>query len=398
MSLVFVLIIVVVIVLAGGLIYWFLQRKKNSEASDSEASNALEATATSIRPRNGNGKEVDWFVVFKLPNHSKNCANSQQSCSNICACSGCNKPSNCSVWNSRGAAGDRATGECYFYADSDHPTLRYYTDLGFGCLSDDNSPLQQTISQLKNGKWALWNDQGLDSSCGSPHAHSKGAISYNSRGGFILNVSSPHWPNDDLQPLGCQTRNNAEYAQHVFCFSVSEKSAENWLQSAANASLCITGSSFLQTGPFPGGETPEPFIINTLAGIPITIMFKGSKDYYLPWSLVSETLKTGILVASWTSDSPGSASGWGDAPRYNNGHEPLSQILDVSTPHGCFKTLYSYNHAKWAISNTGNWVIFGSMNQQNSQAGRGGDFYAFQNPDLWASLKGFIANSTPRNT
>lgn len=352
------------------------------------------AESSQIRPKNGLGKSVDWFVVFKLPNKSKNCSNSLGDCSQNCTCA-CSpsgfSSSNCDLKDDK-----RASGECYFYADSEDSTLRYYTDLNFGCLSEGNNPLSMTMNQLKLGKWALWNDQGVSSSCSAPHAHSKGAVCYNEQGGFILNTSSPHWPNSDLQTLGCQKIDNSEYAQHIFCFSASSNSIEKWLNAANNASLCITESSFMNKGSLPGGNTPQPFIINTLGMTAITVMMKGSSDYYLPWSLVSETLKKGIKIASWTSESNADSSGWGDASRYNNSSESLTQVLDINTPNGCFKSLYSYSHSKWAISDTGDWVIFGSMNMQNSQAGRGGDFYAFENPSLWKSLNSFISNTKSR--
>lgn len=386
--------IISLIAFLGIVIYLILQKKDNEQKNGSlsgiipqrDIANSL------IRPKDGMGKSVDWFLVFKLPNKSKNCANSLGSCQN-CDCSCSFSGSDCDFKDS---SGNRATGECYFYADSNNPSLKYYKDLNFGCLSETNNPLSQTMNQLKSGKWALWNDQGVSTSCSAPHAHSKGAVCYNEQGGFVLNTSSPHWPNSDLQTLGCQQTDNTEYAQHIFCFSASSNSIEKWLSAANNASLCITESSFLGKGPLPGGNTPTPFILNTLGGVPITVMMKGSQDKYSPWSLVSETLKTGIEVASWTSASDSGASGWGDAPKYNNGSQPLDQILDVNTPNGCFKSLYSYSHSKWGISKNGDWVIFGSMNMQNSQAGRGGDFYAFESPELWKSLKSFVSNTKSR--
>lgn len=389
------LVLIIVILFIGAVALYVIQNRKKDQIWEAPTPDAvpLAKPCTNIMPRNGKGEAVDWFVVFKLPNHSKNCHNGKGSCADLCTTCECSQPSeNCDFWNTgKSASGDRSSGECYYYADSTHPELTYYADLGYGCLSDSSSPLSQTMAQLTCAdKWALWNDQGVTKSCSAPYAHSKGAIAFSSTGGFLLNTSTPHWPNADGQPLGCQKTSNTEYAQHMFCFSLTPSDATQWLKSAPNAGLCITESSFLPTKPFHGGNTPDVLKLKTKAGVPIQVIFKGTEDYYLPWSVVSGKLDgVNLKVASWTSDKTSGTSGWGDAPVFP-GSGKLSQIVDVQTDKGCFPALYSFSHSKWGISDSGDWVIMGSMNMQNSQAKRGGDFYAFQNPTLWKSFNKII--------
>lgn len=378
------IVITLVILLVVLITVYIVRRVTDHEQPQTSKLQAVQASSTAIRPKDGSGKSVDWFVVFKMP--AKVCTAGITDC-DTCdkGCSGCPN-SKCPNWTAK-----RAGGECYYYADNNNPSLQYYTDLGYGCLNEPNNPLSHTMSQinLKGSNYILWNDQGVTKSCSGPKAHSKGAVCYNAQGGFVLNTSTPHWPNADGLPVGCQEVDNSSYAQHMFCFSLSASGIQKWMAGAQTAGLCVTESNVVPVKNFPVTDTMPPVVLKTLGGVSITAMFKG-RDTYSPWSLVSATLGTDIEVASWTADSAGGKSGWGNDKYYKNSKEKLSQIIRADTSTGCFPTLYSYSHAKWGISVKPSWVIFGSMNQQESQATRGGDFYAIKNPALWKSLHAMV--------
>jgi len=351
-----------------------------------------------VQARNMNGKPVDWWVIIKWPS-------SLVDGSTSCGCSECpNTPKP-----------GKGAGACYYYMDNTSSAPTWY---GSGnCLNTCDNALSKTIAQATGtNNFGVWND-ALDqpwtssgTSCSAPRAHSKGMVCYDKEGGFVLNVSTPHFPQDSSNPgnspAGCQNDDNLSYAQHFFCMSLDTSNLKVWGDAAENAKLCGSnnawdvGDILSRTGK-PGGTTQPHVKLETMGGTPIVMTVKSGSDYVNPWSIVSASLGKELEVVSWTSLDDGS-SGWGNADCFSSSTYPAKGMVQVATmgnqEHGIFKTVNSHTHAKFAISkgdNSGNWITLGSMNQQDSQAKRGGEFYSIQNEALWKALNAMIqAGST----
>jgi hypothetical protein len=138
------------------------------------------SSSDTLQARDGHGKPVDWFFVLKLPQEtfaadklpllqmpgfrSGDMApflNKRHCTCPDPTCHGLPHPE-----HGRG----RGSGLCYFYADSNSPTLKYFKDVGLDCLGQGGAdPVSQTLLPLyrKNGEllrsaeveWAFWNDQ-----------------------------------------------------------------------------------------------------------------------------------------------------------------------------------------------------------------------------------------------
>jgi len=138
----------------------------------------------SITALDGFGNAVDWFFVLKLPNGTFPATELWQ----IEGSGGwldesalgigtlhCNCPDpTCDGMPYPEYGTGKGPGLCYLYADSNNPTLRYFTNVTddegntLECLGQGgNDPLSQTMRQLQNEEnydsdtveWAIWNDE-----------------------------------------------------------------------------------------------------------------------------------------------------------------------------------------------------------------------------------------------
>ncbi len=381
--------------------YNFYQQKVNNFLENYNYYQENYATTTVPSPKNGLGENVDWFLIFKLPENSRVIGDKGD-----CVCNDFTKK-NCDYIIDGGDKKERKSGTCYYYADSKNPTLQYYKDIGLGCLSTENNPLKQTLDQINitNFNSFFWNDQQADGrGCGAPYAHSKGAVIYNEKGGLVINTSTPNWPTTENQRLGCFEVSNVDFAQHIFCFSLDASSVSKWIEGVKVSRICIDETKIKKNNKFTFDDdikddsslkstsTKSVFYdLKTQGKNTVIGMFKSAAEEYLPWSLVSNTLNTGLLIASWTGFDD-----WGDSGLYSkNNKYCLSQITGVKMPNTnnrIFQTTYGVSHSKWAISNDSKnpLVIFGSSNMQDTQAKRGSDFYAIRNPYLWKSFNDII--------
>lgn len=342
-----------------------------------------------IQARDMNGNPVDWWLIIKYP---KDLLSGETNC-NCGTCTGTSKPGS-------------SEGACYFYADSNDSTLKWF---GNGnCINTCDNALSKTISQATSGtSYGTWNDQPEHSStCSAPKAHSKGMVCYDSSGGFVLNATTPHFPVDQVppgsSPAGCQNDDNLKAAQQFFCMSLDMDNLKTWGKAAENAQLCGRDQwgvgLILSKSGNSHGKSMTNVELQTMGGTKILMTVKAGDDYYNPWSLVSAAIGMPMQVASWTAAKDGTGtSDWGTAPCYS-GSKGLKQVVTIGdSTHGVFNATYGTTHAKFGISTSPNWVTFGSMNQQNSQGKRGGDFYSMQNTTLWNTLNQWINNGSTRN-
>jgi hypothetical protein len=387
--------IVVVVVIALGIGLGLGLRKTTAPPPAPELDNPPKPKR--VGPLDGKGAPVDWWFILKLPQGAP-CA---------CATGPCDKL-------------DRKTGGCYLYADSSNPTLRMHTALEFDCLSGPNNPATKTLRQAAT-QTLVWNDQAADTSvpgkygeCGAPRAHSKGAAYMGDAGvGFILNTSTPNFPDPDSSTLGCQKLDNTLVSQHMFCFAVDAANMEKWKAAVIAARLCVIASkNFAYSAPATPRLPTQEVELQTVGRLPIKLLVKSAADDYIPWDMVASKLDADLSVLSWYAD-PRLAPLCAGAPSpclsggATTAERSVSIVTKVTLPDKsyswCGRGLpnKSSNHAKVAVAASGTpWVVMGSMNMQgnltdasceSSQMGRGGDFYALQHPALHASLSALFS-------
>ena len=346
-----------------------------------------------VAPLDGKGNPVDWWFLVKLPQGATS------------VCSGCASPA-CPSWQ-----GSRSGGVCYWYADSNNPTLRFYSDLGFDCLSGTNNPVTQTLNQMKGRSYIIWNDQGSKTSKpgtypdkGAPIAHSKGAAAFGGSTGFIMNVSTPNFPDPDLYTLGCQEDDNVEVSQHFFAFSVNKSGMSSWAAAVANAQLSvISQNNWIFADTTVGGHSTTANLL-TLQNLPVRLIVKGSKDFFIPWDYVTNSLGSSVKALTWYASPTTPPIGTGSTMNclyQSPARFDVDVVRSLQTPDGSFswcgqgEASPTCNHAKIGVGIGTGWVVAGSMNMQgnidstgceSSQMGRGGDFYGFQSPSLWNGL------------
>ena len=359
----------------------------------------LKCSAPSVKmiaPIGMDGDTVDWWIILKYPAELADHSHTN------CLCSTCEGTPKTPKPGS-------PDGACYFYADSRNTELTWNDSKH--CLNTCDNAMSNTIAQAVDGaKFGIWNDQPeIGSMCDHPSAHSKGMVCYNDDGGFVLNVTTPHFPvnisNPGDSPAGCQDDNNLKAAQQFFCMSFDMDNLKKWGAAAKHAQLCgvqpWSANDILEMK-VPDKDAKElkclPNVpLQTRGGVDITLTIKSGWENYNPWSIVSAGVGAPLQVASWTTTTSSSA-GWGSAPCYP-GSKGLKQIVTMGDKtQGVFKATFGTTHAKFAISEDPDspWVCFGSMNQQNTQAARGGDFYSMQNKALWSVINEWISNGTTR--
>jgi hypothetical protein len=379
------------IILASIMVLAMLGCTKSNEDKDGGLDGANQIG--DLVPRDGKGNAVDWWFLIKMPQGATS------------VCTGCANPG-CQYWQS-----SRSGGVCYWYADSNNPTLQPYTALGFDCLTGPNNPLTRTLNQMKGKTYIIWNDQGSKTSKPNtypdefaPIAHSKGAAAFGDETGFIMNVSTPDFPDPDLYTVGCQEDDNVEVSQHFFCFSADKASMTAWANAMANAQLSVISKNNWTFADTTVGGHSTTANLKTLGNLPVTLVVKGSQDFFIPWDYVTNSIGSGVKALNWyaSPETPPIGTGSTMTCLYKSPAQfDVDIVRSLQTPDGAYSwcgqgnsTTYN-NHAKIGIGINTSWVVAGSMNMQgditsagctSSQMGRGGDFYAFQNQNLWTGL------------
>lgn len=347
-----------------------------------------------IQPRDGFGNPVDWFFILKLPargfaldsfksicgygcryddvywsmfgqSSSQPWTQDKLKAPPKCDCGqfnwlipgytrpqgyGCGLNFNTDCQAGWGNASFRNNGGCYLYADSNNPQLRYYADIGFGPLGSRQSPLYHTLKQMDQAASRVyWNDQYqavaaaayegkeafAQNGCFGPLAHSKGAAAFDAQGGFVLNTSTPDFPDpsadgageDAFSPLGCQLDDNLMVGQHVFAIHLDPANMKKLAQAMAGfggGSFCGPGSTSCQDrlkgkcaqqagqdwsvalhGTQPA-HTPKYqaagsgyVSLSTVGGMEIRAIIKSPLDAFEPWSFVANALASDLTVSSW---------------------------------------------------------------------------------------------------
>jgi deoxyribonuclease-2 len=326
-----------------------------------------------------NGKEVDWWFMYKVPELGS------------------------------GAGTDSTSGYEYVYYDSNIDKLadRDPNKKAFkspNLINKDQGALNATLDSVFNKYpkspapttgWVLYNDEMpaiVNRKDDAHKGHTKGVIAFDtaSKTAYWLLHS---WPKFTVP--GSKEDPTPKYGQTYLCISLdldtANKIAEQMLHhqepqvyipNAAN--LPKTDPLYLLTQPL----TPNPpgdsnvIKLNSKAGMPFQVIAKNrewNKDF---WNdLVGPALDDDMDDETWIRG-------------------PIPPIADSDGIHKTFDIKYinlgalgvhlawpeTHDHAKWGITLHKPWICVGDINRMISQRKRGGGTIAFQNPTLWQAL------------
>jgi deoxyribonuclease-2 len=314
-----------------------------------------------------NGKPVDWWFLYKVPQLAKD------------------------------AKSASATGYEYVYYDRQVGKLARSPNR----LTDGKGALDQTLATVFAQKsptvgWILYNDE-KPADAGGPDngalGHTKGVIAFDlaNQTAFWLIHSWPKYADPGAKGLP-----TPEYGQTFLCLTIDLATAGKLATQMASHQepqvylprkpdkLAKSDPLYLITEALnanaPGDSDAADYTTRgKLAFKVIAKNRKWGKDF---WNdLVGPTLKADMNVETWIRGK-------------------IPPVLDADGVHKTFDVKYidlnplgvpfawpeTHDHAKWGLTKTDHWICCGDINRMVSQENRGGGTVALQDEALWTAL------------
>lgn len=324
-------------------------------------------------------KPVDWWFIYKLPDNVEPSKDSSTELS-------------------------KSEGNEYLYCDANATDK---LELSQHKINDAQSALTQTLDQiaaLKSKKdsvssigWIAYNDEipeNYQDKDDDRNGHTKGVLAFDleTDTAFWLLHSWPKFPSFDsaMEPSN-------QYGQTYLCIS---------LKDVATADL-IAQQMYHQQEPqiydsfMPEKMDKKSYLYQIAQEVnvnetddPVNITFYSKqqqkfqllaknrhwgKDFWVDW--VGPQLTVDFNIETWRR---------GTLPPTDDsdGKDEVRDVLYINLePLGVpYEWHYTKDHAKWATSDKGNWVVVADINRQTSQEKRGGGGIAFQCQALWNNL------------
>ena len=319
--------------------------------------------------RNPKGTEVDWYVIFFMP---------------------------------QSASSDSKIHYAYF--DNTLSSLQYYL------YEESTFPPTRITSYVTSSSnlesidfnYFFWNDDltvkdGESKDAPSSRAHAKGSLVYDKSNGAFLLHSLPRFPtrtstNEILTEL---PSNAGTYGQHFFCITVTKTTAEkiaeilNYINVSNNASVKqdnVNSSAnkwitALINNVFDSNYPKElQTSIKSKAGVDFNIISKNYLNKITPYdTTVRSIYLDDFYVRTWTRPALAPAI-----------CEEYSLFNVENVQFGEYGYTKTKEHSKWAISVYKYINCFGDLNHCESQANRGGNIICFQNEKLRNIMKNAI--------
>ena len=317
--------------------------------------------------RNPKGTEVDWYVIFFMP---------------------------------QSASSDNQIH--YAYLDNTLNSLQYYLYAESTFPPTMITSYVTSTSSVTDFNYFFWNDDltvkdGESKSASSTRAHAKGSLVYDKSNGAFLLHSLPRFPTrtSTNQILTELPSNAGVYGQHFLCITVtkatSEKIAEllNYINVSNNASVNkdnVNSSAnqwitALINNKFDSSYPKElQTTIKSKAGVAFNFISKNYLNTVIPYdTTVRSIYKDDFYVRTWTKPSLAPAI-----------CEEYSIFNVENVQFGSYGYAKGKEHSKWAISVSKYINCFGDLNHCESQANRGGNIVCFQNEKLHNIMKSAV--------
>ena len=317
--------------------------------------------------RNPSGTEVDWYVIFFMP---------------------------------QTASSDNKIH--YGYFDNTQRSLNYYL------YEESTFPPTRITSYVTSNPSAtdfnyfFWNDDlttkdGSSKSASSERAHAKGSLVYDKNNGVFLLHSLPRFPTrtSDNEILTELPSNGGVYGQHFLCITVSKTTAEkiaellNYINISNNASVKkdnVNSSAnkwitALINNKYDSSYPKElQTTIKSKNGVDFNFISKSYLNKITPYdTTVRSIYSDDFYVRTWTKPSLAPAI-----------CEEYSLFNVENVQFGEYGYAKGKEHSKWAISVFKYITCFGDLNHCESQSNRGGNIVCFENEKLHNIMKNAV--------
>ncbi len=326
-----------------------------------------------IEAKNQQGTSVDWWFIYKTPEHT-------------------------GTQNNQGFD--------FFYFDPDSGELQL-SPVG---LDQANQALDHTLTGIFNAPdtagYIVYNDEHADKQGNnSEKGHCKGILAFDkaSDSALFLLHSTPRFPANKEFTLPDDEK---IYGQTFICITLPNYQMANQI---AQQMLCQQNPQVLtESSRIPSSlQDDEPLsLLFHGTGVdelekPSTVQFKsrGGKEFLLiaksrKWGkdfwldLVSPELKSDLIVETWRR---GAVTPLQDNRSSEFDEDTLNLKFTVNSSL-TYEWHYTKDHAKWsvALKNSTNslpWVCVADLNRMVSQEKRGGGSLCFQESRLWEALR-----------
>ena len=324
--------------------------------------------AKKISPLDENGRAVDWWFIYKVP---------QMDASN---------------------GNPASTGYEYFYYD---PVIGKLI-LSPNQLTNGKGALDLTLASIFKSPatstgWILYNDEmpsvarRQDSGI---FGHTKGVIAFNtaSKTAFWLLHSWPKFANPKSKKLPVPA-----YGQTFLCLSLDLETAGMIANQMDNhqepqlytpklpSSLKKDHPLHLITKDVDPNAAGDSSVIQckTRGGMKFQVIAKNrkwNKDFWI--DLVGPTLKSSMMLETWIR---GKIPPIKDSDGKHHVHDV--KFIDFQTLGFPYVWPETKDHAKWGLAERADWICVGDINRMVSQEKRGGGTIAFKDKKLWNALK-----------
>jgi deoxyribonuclease II len=326
-----------------------------------------------VEAKNQYGEAVDWWFIYKTPEHSGN---------------------------------EHNQGFDFLYYDPDSAGL-VLSPVG---LDQADQALAYSLNGIFNAPdnvgYLVYNDEHADAEENSSEkGHCKGILAFDktSDSALLLLHSTPRFPANHESTLPDKEQ---IYGQTFICVSLPDYQSANQI---AEQMLQQQNPQILKASSrVPASVHTDEAISRLFHGIgineskqPATLRFKSragkaflliaksrkwGEDFWL--DLVSPELNCDLVVETWRR---GAVTPLQDG-RSTDFDEDLLNIDFRLAPSLDYQWRYTHDHAKWAVSlNNAScsqpWVCVADLNRMLSQEKRGGASLCFQEPKLWEALK-----------
>jgi len=332
-----------------------------------------------IACRDESGKEVDWWIIYKLPKRDKD---------------------KTSGFERHSLEEFIYEGLAYAFITSDHPSK--YWSLSQMSIGDEKSMPGRTLADLykedegENLFHVMYNDEHPHGPTSFTRGHTKGLVLGDSEDSIWFIHSVPHFPPFPNETYG-YPHTGQLYGQSGICISTNSKDLDKigkqltfnnpfiystyqpeWLEQYQFMVKASHGRH-VKKAPFYNTE-----IIKSKNGEAFTTFAKYTdfgKDLYA--DLVAPALRVPLLVETWPNGRGkmnSSCEGPFIVENVNEMDFPEIQNDDFTTTH---------DHSKWAISldKKRPFICIGDINRMETQLKRGGGTACFKNYTVWKAFK-----------
>uniref|UniRef100_A0A0A9X005 Deoxyribonuclease-2-alpha n=1 Tax=Lygus hesperus TaxID=30085 RepID=A0A0A9X005_LYGHE len=334
------------------------------------------ALSAGLQCKDEEGNNVDWYVVYKIPEDS-----SSQS--------------------------GITSGKGYMFITSS--AVEKGWTVSKKTMAENTNIMARTIENMyqKSDKelWLVYNDQVPTQSrvksvseilMSSTYGHTKGVVGANSDGGFWLVHSIPHFPSLDSY---IYPHTALRYGQSALCISLSAEELDkvgnafkynipDFVRSQYSDELGAKFPSLKEAAE--GGKAKKApwynsFAITSEGGVSFQAFAKSrsfGKDLY-EW--LASALETDMYAETWQNEPHPLPASCSISKKVMNIHEILYKPADIS-----FKS--HKDHSKWAISASSDkpYVCIGDINRALPQEKRGGGTVCISNEGLWKAYNDII--------